>query len=362
MMDRSRKPKRALTLAEAEQRVDAAPHNANERVLSVPERITAFIATLRATEPKAVFGVTMAEIRDLKAHYSLRYVRVSLTTYRTAVRGALGDTHPALKYLHSFRDDITAYNQVDRAKIYARHHALVPIDPDAFTEFALGQLSSSSYGRAVAALILLTGRRPAEICFTGSFEPIADRDDVVLFAGQAKTKGTPKPPYEIPVLADPHDLIAALAVIRARHVFSSEADAHRKAGEIVAGSREVFGPDYTPKELRKVYAAIVYHDYDRSDPTPRLTEPAYLASVLGHGPGDVTTALSYMAYYVDGDFERTARNFQEGMVGMIPVLEAQRRNADPKVQPFIDEELARVRKIAADCVAPTANPPREPSD
>jgi hypothetical protein len=65
----------------------------------------------------------MAEIRDLKAHYALRYVRVALSRYRAAVSGAFGNGHPALKYLHSFRRDIADYNAVDRRNVFDQHLA-----------------------------------------------------------------------------------------------------------------------------------------------------------------------------------------------------------------------------------------------
>jgi hypothetical protein len=333
------------------------PKKAGERVLTVPERIVVFVDRLRRTEPKAVFATSMAEIRDLKAHYALRYVRVALSRYRVAVSAAFGDEHPALKYLHSFRRDIADYNAVDRRNVFDRHLALRPVDPDEFVERALGQLESPNYGRLVAAVLLLTGRRTVEICFSGEFALVPERDDVLLFAGQAKGKGTDKPPYEIPVLADPRDILAAIEVVRARFAFASNADVNsKKAKEIGDAARQVFGGDYNPQELRKVYAAIAYHDYDQSEPSPRLSEPAYLAAILGHGDGDVQTALSYMAYFVQGDFDRWLRNFQDGMRDMIPILNERHRNAEPKSRPFIEADLARVQDLAGDVASPVATP------
>jgi len=59
-----------------------------------------------------------------------------------------------------------------------------------------------------------------------------------------------------------------------------------------------------------------------------------------------------MAYYVEGDFDRTLRNFQDGMRAMIPILEERQRDTDPKVRPFIEADLARVRDFAGDLPAP----------
>ena len=210
-----------------------------------------------------------------------------------------------------------------------------------------GSSSLPNYGRLVAALLLLTGRRTVEICFSGEFTVVSERDDVLLFAGQAKGKGTDKPPYEIPVLADPREILSAIEVVRARFAFASNADVNsKKAKEIGDAARQVFGGDYNPQELRKVYAAIAYHDYDQSEPNPRLSEPAYFAAILGHGDGDVQTALSYMAYFVQGDFDRWLRNFQDGMRDMISVLNERHRNAEPKSRPFIEADLARVQDLA----------------
>jgi hypothetical protein len=63
-----------------------------------------------------------------------------------------------------------------------------------------------------------------------------------------------------------------------------------------------------------------------------------------------------MAYFVQGDFDRWLRNFQDGMRDMIPILNERHRNAEPKSRPFIEADLARVQDLAGDVAAPVATP------
>ncbi len=328
----------------AEQRLAEEPRKAASNTLSVNERISAFLLRLRDVPAQQMWPMVMAEIRDLKAHYKVRYVRVALSWYRAAVRDTYSEDHPAIKYLHSFRQDIEDYNRVDRAKVFARHQELQPIDPDEFIERALGQLDSKLWPHQVAALALLTGRRPVEIGYTGNFQRIEGSDDTLLFSGQAKGKGTLKPPYEIPVLAPVEDILATFGRIRAQYSFASEKDfAKRKNVDIWDAAHRIFG--YPPRELRKIYAAICYHDYDHTAPKPRLSEPAYLASILGHGYGDVQTALSYMAYYVRGDHRRSEKRFTEGLADLLPTLEDRKRIADNNARPYIEKDIENVKKL-----------------
>ncbi len=339
-----------------------APKKAADRVFTVPERIDQYLERLRAigpTERGRIFAETMREIRDLKNFYALRYTRVALTRYRTAVREAFGDAHPAIVYLHSFRKDMEAINTTQRAKVYAQHHELRPIDPDVFVERALGQLSALNYGQSVAALLLLTGRRTVEVCYSGEFALVPGRNDVLLFAGQAKAKGTPKPPFEIPVLADADVILESLETVRGRRIFRNEADVNSKVGKDVNDAvRRIFG-DYTPQELRKAYATITYHDYESSRPTPRLSQAAYFAKILGHGPGDINTAQSYMAFYVEGEFDHAVGNLQHSAHDILLELEERRRNADERTRTFIDNDIAKAKQLAGDPPAPQVTPDDE---
>jgi len=179
------------------------PPNAAERTSTIRQRIVCFVAKLHSTEANAVFATCVAEVRLLKRYYALSTLRSALTSYRKAVREELGDQHPALKYLRSFDVDMEAVNAVYRQRVFAQHHSMLAIDPDVFIERALDALSASNYGRIVAGLILVTGRRPAEVCHSAEFTVIPDRDDVLMFSGQLKGKGTAPLEFLIPAFADP---------------------------------------------------------------------------------------------------------------------------------------------------------------
>lgn len=99
-------------------------------------------------------------------------------------------------------------------------------------------LKPINYRKISIALMLATGRRPAEIHATAKFE-LSDKPDWVKFSGQLKTKGRSdaEPTYEIPVLAPPAQIIAALEHLdsychkRVPESFGDEAQRARKAND-----------------------------------------------------------------------------------------------------------------------------------
>lgn len=328
---------------------------------TVPQRIDSLIARLRTARLQSTFAIVSNEIQALRRDYSPYYAKVALTRYREEVGAALGSEHPSLKYLHSFRADMVARNDESRDKAFALHAEMRPIDPDEMLDRAVAHLDDHSYGNKVAALVLVTGRRPVEIAYSGEFAPIEGRRDALLFAGQAMQKGgTEKPPYVIPVLADAIEVMHSLELVRAQRSFSEPRDVNAKAGkELTQGAGEVFGVDgagdaqFTPSELRKAYATIAHH-FSRDEPGPRLSQHAYVASVLGHNSDDVQTAMAHLTYFVDGSFSETLQSFRAGLPDLQRGTEARLGLPDLSKNAIgrIENDLERVRELLGAIPAP----------
>jgi telomere resolvase len=86
----------------------------------------------------------------------------------------------------------------------------MPLDPEAAIQTALKLLNSERYLDIGIGLMLLTGRRPAEIFFAGDFSlpPKGSKSQVptIIFNGQLKTRQSPNAKlerYPIPVLVEP---------------------------------------------------------------------------------------------------------------------------------------------------------------
>jgi integrase len=146
-----------------------------------------------------------------------------------------------------------------------------------------------------AALGLLTGRRCIEIFKTARFTPVNDHS--LLFGGQAK-KGDLADPvaYEIPVLAPPDLINAALARLRAAKDCSAltNRDVNLKfANSCNSAARRLLGKEHHFHSLRGIYAVIAYnlclpHKYSLN---------AFVAKVLGHS--NLGTRLHYSAIHVE---------------------------------------------------------------
>ena len=171
----------------------------------------------------------------------------------------------------------------------------------------------------VAGLLLVTGRRPYEVCCTGRFAPAplpggapgARSRWSVLFAGQAKTKGRPgtrhDTAYEIPVLAEARRVIAALDALHAstegRAWAGMTNDEFRATtlrlaltGAVTRAYGDLWpeGDRLEPRALRPLYAEIAHRRFGPAG----VTKNSFFAAVLGHTMNDLHTSLSYMDYHL----------------------------------------------------------------
>ena len=90
-----------------------------------------------------------------------------------AVRAALGESHPALRYLKPSIDDQTAVKEAQLEKTLADQTDLRPIDGEDLTDRAVALLDHRAPLIVAAALMLLTVRRKIEILRTGHLSAVA---------------------------------------------------------------------------------------------------------------------------------------------------------------------------------------------
>jgi hypothetical protein len=343
-------------------RVYGEPPKRAERAMTIGMRIPAFLARIASfgtsPDPARVRGVVMLEQRNLKEQYKLNYVRVALTRYRAAAREIFGDGHPIIAMLHASNNDMEAIKAVERRLVFEQHSNLRPIDPDFFVDKARSLLYSGRYYPTFAGLLLVTGRRPAEIAFSADLRPVKGRADALLFSGQLKGRESENArldPYEIPLLADADDVLEAFDFLRQYRTFEDVADVNRKTGkELNVAVRAAFNNQdalngYQPKELRAVYAESAY-DYldDRS-----ISKAAYFAQILGHSAGDIITANSYMKFYIIGKFNQAHRDYETSRVEMMIALEARQNATDDRVNAkAIGQDIQRITNATGATPAP----------
>lgn len=151
------------------------------------------------------------------------------------------------------------------------------------------------------ALALVTGRRCAEIhgidCKITQLSPTS-----VLFEGQLKTKGQRDVrPYEIPVIAPADLVVAAWDKLRVLGKVGTPEKVNSTiskalASELPANLRQLKEDSNIKiyKDFRDSYAAKLSED------TPQtMSRNKFLASIMGHGEHDLTTAGTYDKRFID---------------------------------------------------------------
>lgn len=230
-----------------------------------------------------------AHIRELKnAGYTLNTVKKALTDYRNEVSRVLdGDELKfTLRYFTLTRDEWWALRRDYEAKVTAEAQNTRPIDAAKVLQIARENLGAAAYTRQAAALMVLTGRRSIEVLKLGGVKEIPGKSDAVLFSGQAKTKEIEVPPYEIPVLAPPAEIVAAWAALRAKKDFSAlepqevNARCAKSLNETVEAMYGTCagGQKIRPKDLRAIYALICCETLKPI----QTSRTVFLATILGH--------------------------------------------------------------------------------
>lgn len=316
--------------AEAE---DARPEPAERRAVGRPGVVrhaaAAFAARLAELSPDAdpaqierLWAEELAGHAD-KAPRTLK--RITAEHYRPAVLHALGAGHPALTIVKLPTEVSDAIRRDDIARVAASHRAQVAV-PNwrEIVGRATALLASDAPLDLVAGLLLVTGRRPYEVCCTGRFAPAALPGGkpgarsrwTVLFSGQAKTKNRPgtrhDTAYEIPLLAEARTVIAALDGLRTSPEGQEWAGISNEAFRattlrlalteaVVRAYADLWpkGDRLEPRALRPLYAEIAHRRFGPAN----ATKNSFFAAALGHTLNDLHTSLSYMDYYLPDEGE-----------------------------------------------------------
>ena len=174
-----------------------------------------------------------------------------------------------------------------------------------FIDTGVNLLSAVSMYDRILGLCALTGRRPAEIGCTAILKPTEDKR-LALFEGQLKVKDRDDiQPYIIPLLSNYEAINNTLLSIREQKpqfidkplLFNGVASkelgirARKHFKDIVEGDIQV-------KNLRAIYATIVYDHYCKSSSVGYITVSmnSYFSKILGHGENDVVTCGSYIDF------------------------------------------------------------------
>lgn len=179
-------------------------------------------------------------------------------------------------------------------------------DVDKHIETSIYLLKSGSYLDVILGLSALTGRRTAEIATSAYFKPLGV--DQVEFKGQLKVKGRGDiGAYPIPVLQDSALLIWHLKRLRQKKpdlVGAPQRFHDCCSSNLHARAQKHYGFLYEgafqPKDLRAIYAEICFHLYG-SESGRRVSQVSYYSQILGHGPHDLTTAHSYLDFYISDE-------------------------------------------------------------
>lgn len=162
-----------------------------------------------------------------------------------------------------------------------------------------------SVPRVAIALLVVSGRRTAEILNGKStFEP-GNTPHSTIFTGQLKTHVTSS--YEIPLLCSYVDFRDAYAYLNHLSPVTESCNVNSKfASNLGYWSLRIFGKSITPHDLRRLYATYVYEAYGyRED---RVSTNAVIKWLLGHtGLG---TSLNYTGIVAEGISETFDRRWR----------------------------------------------------
>jgi integrase len=276
-------------------------NNGQSKQTALQANAERFAQSLQAVGHHARVKLCAELKRELMQNYKLATVLSYLTEYRKAVVTAFPEKNKAL--LNCLRPAAAkirkrAEKYTNKVQMRTETGGQIEIDAAACISVAKGLISSESYLERVVGLLLLTGRRSAEILKTAKFEAVTGKTKTVLFAGQLKKKGETDSPYQIPILAGTRETFKALNSIRAaKPEFAelSEMELNQKCANGLnkyckKHFADLLGSDCTPHDLRKAYAAIAYKA------TKNQSFRMFAKAILGHGNGSEIVTETYFKF------------------------------------------------------------------
>lgn len=189
------------------------------------------------------------------------------------------------------------------------------------------------------ALMLVTGRRTAEVGCTGEFSK-ADEPNMLNFRGQLKCKLVERSEeaYTIPCLYDVDKVLHAFDVLeKVGRKFSPHLYPDISREDLIKKTHNSFVTAYntlsrkltqrffpkaqrvvTCQAYRQIYGQVCAALYKPS----YMTKQAYISSILGHLPTDVTSGQNYDADYSVSDAEGVLTLLLHSLNGQIQSIDA----------------------------------------
>ena len=189
--------------------------------------------------------------------------------------------------------------QAQSASLNSKLTEMKTVDGNEMLYRANKALESSHYADICCGLGLLTGRRPIELLYYGSFDRESKKAYHLQFSGQAKGKIRVIDTYSIPVLGGQQKIIDALEKLRNLKSFDKNVTTkginNRTAATLNKHMERIYKRDDLKfYDLRSIYAAMCFEKFD----TGKMAQGKYFARILGHGEHDVFTSRSYEGFKV----------------------------------------------------------------
>ena len=258
--------------------------------------------------------------------------KLYVSKFRKALSDAIEQEEPNEERRVQLLDDLkaivkieaTVYEQINaeyRGKVVTNTRALVFVpNYQEIVKVARSWLEKESHEHCAIALMLLTGRRFYEVLVAGDFSPTTikvDRGKITPtwrmdFSGQLKTREAEGSKFQtlfnIPTLAPVRQIMSAVDDLRSSRfgreaAITSQETVNTHINPLLnkllrASKIAELWPEKTElsiKSLRALYAEICYKHHAPAG----IHKDAYFAEILGHQEGDMTTALSYVRFYLD---------------------------------------------------------------
>lgn len=248
--------------------------------------------------------------KELEEKHTIAAARRYLTAYRAALKANTG-IRLKTALLQSLKISAAKNKRLNKAyenKVSTKTELAVWIDitaadaADAINH-AKTLLASGTKYKVAAALMLLTGRRTAEIYLSATFSPKKGSPVLALFSGQLKQRNdAPAAPYTVPLLDTFAAINKAAVWLQSQYEFSSPADVNSRISKdlgktIKSEFSKWLGADVTPHDLRKFYASAAY--VRRPDAKKASSFRTYAQKILGHsGQTAGLTSEAYRKYRI----------------------------------------------------------------
>jgi len=240
------------------------------------------------------------------------------------VNGVMVKRHRVISTLKPTIAEWNERNQATKKVGVTKANSKLPLYPERLIETAAELINRDSWNYIAAGLILLTGRRPTEIVWSGKFSPASPY--TVLFSGQLKKGNLQPKAYEIPTLIEASLILFAYNRLRQLDKIKKEILKLESAQEVATKSNpqinqvvrshfsKLLAPPHDNKgesnhlsasNLRAAYGKIVEYFY-----CPPTTEPIFfIGTILGHKSEDtdtksIATTIHYSTYYIVNSMDK----------------------------------------------------------